>query len=284
MKTLTPSLRLAFALLLAPLADAQEATGTPAPTNEANAAAAAAAPDTAAVDATAGVFKLGSGFGYSRGDYGFTQETELWSVPLNLSYDINRWSFKTSFSYLRITGPANVATGTTPGAGPARPTSATESGLGDTSVSATYHANPVPGELNVDFTARVKLPTADDDKGLGTGETDYYVQTDLSQTFGKITAFLTAGYRFMGSNPTSPLKDGPFATAGAAYALPDGTVFGAAYDWQSKIVSGSEPGSNAIAFIATNPTDRWNLLAYGLVGFNDASPDFGIGGLATYKF
>jgi hypothetical protein len=234
--------------------------------------------------ATPAVIKLGSGFNYSRGDYGFSQDTELWSVPLNLSYDIPRWALKSSFSYLTVKGPANVATGTTPSPGPARPTSAKQSGLGDTSLSATYHANPVPGELNVDFTARVKLPTGDDDKGLGTGETDYYLQTDVNQTFGKVTLIATAGYRFMGSNEVTRLKDGLYAMAGAAYRLTDKTVAGAAYDWHSKIIEGSDNAHNLLAFVATNPNDRWNLLAYGLMGFNDASPEIALGGLATFKF
>jgi hypothetical protein len=234
--------------------------------------------------ASPAVIKLGSGFNYSRGDYGFPQDTELWSVPLNLSYDIPRWSLKAAFSHLTVKGPANVATGITPSPGPARPTSAKQSGIGDTSLSATYHANPVPGELNVDFTARVKLPTGDDDKGLSTGETDYYFQTDVNQTFGKVTLLATAGYRFMGSNEVTRLKDGLYAMAGAAYRLTDKTVAGAAYDWHSRIIEGSENAHNILAFVATNPNDRWNLLAYGLVGLNDASPEIALGGLATYKF
>jgi len=244
----------------------------------------ASAQDVAVAEQPPGTFKVGSGFNYSTGDYGFTQDTELWSIPLNLTYDLDRWTLKAGFSYLTIKGPANVATGTTPAPGPARPTSATESGLGDTSVGVTYHAKRTPGELNVDFTARVKLPTANEDRGLGTGKTDTYLQADFSQTFGSVTAFTTLGYRFMGNSEESPLKDGVFVTAGAAYALPSGLVFGAAYDWQSRIVDGASPGSNLIGFVAKNPNDRWNLLAYGIAGFNDASPNFGIGGLATYKF
>lgn len=246
----------------------------------------ASAQDTTPVQTTPpAVVKLGTGFNYIRGDFGFTQDTELWSVPVNLTYDLPRWSFKGALSYLTIKGPANVAGGTTPIGGPPRPSSATESGLGDTSLSATFHARNVPGELKVDFTGRVKLPTADEDKGLGTGETDYYFQSDLSQTFGNVTVFATIGYRFSGDNATTRLKDGPFATAGAAYALAGGkAVVGAAYDWQSRTLAGGDPGSNLIGFVATSPNDRWNLVGFGLVGFNDASPEFGIGGLATYKF
>ncbi|ACB74975.1 hypothetical protein [Opitutus terrae] len=246
---------------------------------------ATATPAPAVTTTPPAVVKLGSGFSYIRGDFGFTQDTELWSVPVNVSYDLPRWSLKAAFSWLSIKGPANIASGSAPVGGAPRPTSSTESGIGDTSLAATFHAHDVPGDVKVDLTGRVKLPTADEDKGLGSGETDYYVQTDLSQTFGQVTVFATLGYRFMGSNATNPLKDGPFATAGAAYAMAGGkAVVGAAYDWQSRTLAGADPGSNLIGFIATSPNDRWTLVGFGLVGFNDASPELGLGGLATYKF
>ena len=151
-------------------------------------------------------------------------------------------------------------------------------------LSATYHARPVPGELNVDFTGRVKFGTADEDKGLGTGETDYYGQIDLYQNFGTITPFGTVGYRVLGTNATFQLKDGMYASAGAAFRVSTKTVVGAAYDWRSRIIEGAQNGTDAIAFVSTSPNDRWNVLGYLLTGFNDASPDYGVGGLATYKF
>jgi hypothetical protein len=236
--------------------------------------------------ANAAVIKLGTGFDYSTGDYGFTQSTEVSSIPANLSWDRDRWSLKATLPYITIKGPATVVTGSggaTSGA-PARPTSQTESGIGDVMLSATYHARPVPGELNIDFTGRVKFGTADEGKGLGTALTDYYAQIDLYQNFGVITPFGSVGYRMLGSNTTFPLKDGLYASAGAAFRLTAKTVAGAAYDWRSRIIDGAENGTDAIAFISTNPNDRWNLLGYVLKGFNDASPDYGVGGAATYRF
>jgi len=241
---------------------------------------------TETVEVTPTVVKLGVGFDYSSGDYGFTQSTEVFSVPLNLSLDKDRWAFKATLPYITIKGPASIVTGTggaTSGA-PARPTTSSESGMGDATLAATYHARPVPGELNIDFTGRVKFPTANEARGLGTGETDYYGQMDLYQNFGTITPFGTVGYRILGSNTMFPLKDGFYASAGAAFRVSSTTVVGAAYDWRSRIIDGARNGTDAIAFIATNPNDRWNLLAYALKGFNDASPDYGVGGLATYKF
>lgn len=228
--------------------------------------------------------KIGTGYDYSRGDYGFTQETEVSSIPLNLSYDKDRWALRAGFSYLTIKGPASVAAGSTPVAVPGRPTTSSQSGFGDVNLSATYHALHQPGELNLDFTGRVKLPTADKDKGLGTGEADEYVQIDLYRSFGSFTPLFTAGYRFAGSSATFPLKDGPYVSGGLAYLVTRGVVVGAVYDWRSKILSGTPDAQDAVAFLSADINAHWNLLTYAIAGFNDAAPDFGLGGAVTYRF
>jgi hypothetical protein len=245
----------------------------------------AAKPAPAVVTTPPAVVKLGTGFDYSTGKYGFTQATEVWSVPLNASYEQSRWAFKTTIPFLTIKGPANVVVGSGGAEGvPARPTTNSESGLGDITVSATYHARPVPGSLNIDVTERVKFGTASVSKGLGTGQTDYYTQLDLYQSFGKLTPFATVGYRVLGTTATFALKDGAYVTAGAAYRVSEKVVVGAGYDWRSRIVREAKNGTDGLAFISATPTLRWNFLGYLLAGFNSASPDVGIGGQATYKF
>lgn len=231
--------------------------------------------------------KLGVGYDYSRGSYGLSQDTEVTFIPLHLNYDLDRWAFKASIPYITIKGPATVVAGGGTGSGggaPTRPTTSSESGLGDITFSGTYHLRPVPGELNIDLTGRVKLGTADEDKGLGTGETDYYVQIDLYQNFGVITPFANVGYRFLGSNPSFQLEDGFYATAGAAFRLSDTTIVGAAYDWRYRIIDGAKNGTDALGFISYTPNETWNVLGYILIGFNDASPDLGLGTLLSYKF
>jgi hypothetical protein len=267
MKIQFPVALLWVAFAAAPAVVASETTHSPAP-----------------VPAPQPAFKIGSGFDYSSGDYGFTQKTEVLSIPLNLAYEQDRWAFRATFPYIRIKGPATVGAGLDPIAAPGRPVSQQESGFGDTVLSGTYHAHPAPGELNVDFTGRVKFGTADKDKGLGTGETDFYAQTDLYQVFGNVIPFVSLGYRFLGSNATYPLKDGFYFSAGTSFRLSPATVVGAAYDWRSKIIAGAQDASDGIVFVSTNATDHWNILGYLLKGFNDAAPDYGIGGAATYKF
>ena len=269
----TPALVLCLALLSsAPLARAQRATTTP---------ATPAAP----------ALKLGTGFDYSSGDYGFSRDTEVFSVPVNLSYETHDWAFRASLPFLTIKGPAAIVAGSgteSPSTGtagaPGRPVSSSQAGLGDLLVSGTYHANPVPGELNLDFTGRVKFPTADKNKGLGTGETDFYAQTDLYQAFGSVIPFVSLGYRFLGSNTTYPLKDGPYATAGVSFRTNATTVIGGALDWRSKIIAGAQNAMDALVFLSTNPNERWNLLGYLLAGFNKAAPNYGLGAQVTYQF
>lgn len=232
------------------------------------------------------VTKLSGGFDYSRGSYGFSTDTEVWSIPFAVSHETHDWSVRVSVPYITIKGPASVVgdAGAAVGAS-ARPTSRSESGLGDTVLGLSWHTNPdAVDEWKVDLTGRVKLPTADEDKGLGSGRTDYYAQLDFYRTYGKITPFGSVGYRFMGRSPAYPLKDGPYASAGVLRRVSTDTILGLSYDWRSRIVDGSPAGSNVTALLLRNLSKRWNIVLYALKGFGDGSPDFGFGGQLGYKF
>jgi len=230
-------------------------------------------------------FKLGVGFDYSRGDYGFSTATEVLSVPVYLTAESDDWLVRLTVPYLTVKGPGSVVGDVGAGAsGAPRPTTKYESGLGDTMLSLTYHARHAADGLTVDLTGRVKFATADQDRGLGTGETDYYVQTDLYETFGSVTPFVTLGYRFLGSNATFPLKDGAYASAGSSYHVSTGTAIGAGFDWRERLVRGVDDATDIMVFVSHSPNDRWNLLGYVLGGLNKASPDIGVGGIATYRF
>src|SRR5882724_6830468 len=123
--------------------------------------------------------KLGVGFDYSRGDYGFSSDTTVYSVPVNLSIESPDWLARVTVPYITVKGPASVVGDVGPAlASAARPTSKSESGLGDTVLTLTYHAHHAADGLTIDLTGRVKFGTASASRGLGTGETDYYVQSD----------------------------------------------------------------------------------------------------------
>lgn len=237
------------------------------------------------VEEPATIFKAGIGFDYSKGDYGFTGDTEVFSSSLNVTAENSEWLLRAVIPYVSVKGPASIVGGAGPVfAAPARPTRSYQRGLGDIVTSATYHAHPSADGLNVDLTGRVKFPTSDEAKGLGTGETDFYAQTELYRRYGNITPFLTVGYRFMGDSPLYQLEDGAYASAGSMFRTGESTSVGASLEWRSRIVVGGEDAFEGAFFVTHNPNDRWNLIGYVLKGFSDASPDIGLGGLISYRF
>ena len=162
--------------------------------------------------------------------------------------------------------------------------SSRESGVGDIWLGATYRSAPLGPDLDVAFTGRVKLGTADEDKGLGSGETDYYAQFDFSRTIGATTPYLTVGYRWLGANAVYPLRDGAYLSAGFVRQLAGPTQAGLAVDWRARVVTGGDNACELTAFATHHLDERWSLQGYVLTGLTEASPDFGLGTSVNYRF
>ena len=237
------------------------------------------------VFAVAQTVVVSAGFDYTNGDYGGGSDTELLVIPVTGTYEVDRWTFKATIPYVRVSGPADVVPDIglvgRPGV---RPGGETESGLGDIVLGATYAALTDPSEPMLDLTAKVKLGTADEDKGLGTGETDLMFQADVHQTYGNWTPFGTLGYRFLGDPGGVDLKDGFYLAGGASYRLDEPTSVGALLDWRERVISGGDDMVELVAFIARKLDEQWKAQGYVLAGFTDASPDYGLGGSISYQF
>lgn len=173
----------------------------------------------------------------------------------------------------------------------------TQSGLGDITASAILMVlDPAKSVLGLDLGAKVKLATADRDKCLiTTGENDYSAQAELYQTFGKFSPYLTLGWTKKGD---PELRDGtctklggrinfknPFyAGIGVSYKLSDATSAGLSYDFREKLLSGSDPVSEASLFVSHKLAPNLKLQVYGIAGFSDNSPDWGLGATIGYTF
>ena len=234
----------------------------------------------AAQTTTSELWKVSSGFGYTQGSYGLNTDTKVWFVPFGVGYNSTDWAFDASSSYLTIKGPAAAVNGIEI----IRPTPKAESGAGDTVLSGSWKLLHDPGQLQVSLTGKVKLPTADYNRGLGTGATDYTAQLDLLERFGSITPFGSVGYRWLGSHGVYHLKDGMFADAGAALRLEEGTSIGAFYEWDDKISNGAADASQVTAFFYDKIAPQWAVNLYALSGFTEASPDWGGGVSLIFTF
>ena len=249
-----------------------------------------------------GELTLGLGYNYSSGDYGTSTTTKIVSIPFSVRYDAGRLSLKATVPYLRITGSSAVVPGvgavsnTNPrargrGAGlaPAAPVPAsaesTESGMGDTVLAATYNVfYDSAAKLGLDVTGKVKLATADADKGLGTGEHDAGVQVDAYKTYDRTTLFGGIGYMVLGSSEFIQLDNVWSANLGASYQLNASDSVGASFDWRQAASPSGSAQREVMAFWTRKFDRQWKAQVYGLMGFSDGSPDWGVGASAAYAF
>ena len=113
--------------------------------------------------------------------------------------------------------------------------------------------------------------TADEEKGLGTGETDYTAQVDVFQPVGEgHILFLTAGYRWRGSPDAYELNDGMIGSVGASFKVSDQTSAGLVFDWREAATETGDDPMQLTPFISWKAADDWGVQLYGSAGFSDA--------------
>lgn len=230
---------------------------------------------------------LGTGFDYTSGKYGGSEKTNTLYIPFYVKYETGPAVFKLTVPYVSVNGPGNVVgvggdRVTLPGGGGPR---RTESGLGDIVGSAFYNvANERSAGVGIDLGVKVKLGTAERDKGLGTGETDYSLQADFFKAFGDTTAFGSIGHRWYGDPPGVNLKNVIYWSFGASHRVTSATSVGAAYDYRPAIISGGGEISELTGFVTQKVSEQWKLQPYALVGFGRASPDWGVGAQIAYSY
>ncbi len=241
-------------------------------------------------------FQVSSGFNYSSGDYGEAMETEVISVPLSARLRTGDWTFRAWIPYLEITGPADVVViadegriggGEAPSSGEgAGPHQSTERGFGDLSLSATRAFNRIGGtRFYADVIARVRLPTGDEDKGLGVGALDGALSTEIGYDLRGAGIYALAGRRFNGDPDDGPVRRDVWqAGIGGWKRLNRSTSIGAFADWrEASTTRGEDPAEiGAYGAYRINDNLRVSLTAY--AGLSDASPDYGVGIGVTWRF
>jgi len=237
-----------------------------------------------AVFAADGELSAGAGIDYSKGNYGTGSETKILSIPFMARYDNDPWKLKLTVPYLRVTGQGDVIPGIGRN-GRGQRGETTESGIGDTVLAATYGALYEPrSNFGLDLTAKLKLPTGDENRGLGTGSVDETLQAELYKSIDRIMVFGTFGYTFFGHSDVVELKNAAHAELGASTRLNATDSVGASLYGRQRVVEGGSPQRELTFFWNRRVTKAQRLQAYFLVGLADGSPDAGLGVSALFSF
>lgn len=236
------------------------------------------------VFAADGVFSFTTGLDYSSGDYGNSQDTDVWAIPFSVKYKADKWNVRVSTSYLRVTSPSFVTPeGDFVGTGITR--RVTEEGIGDVSIAGTYNLlDDRDYFVGLDVTARVKIPTADEDKFLGTGKTDYGLNAEIFKPIGNWTPYWNVGYRWRGDPSGFNLKNVWSSGIGTDYYINDNWSVGGSYDWQQKTNKFVNNAQETSAYVNYRINDNNKVNLYLLNGYSDSSPNFGGGVLLTHFF
>lgn len=227
------------------------------------------------------VVSLSIGYDQSTGDYGTDETTDIRFVPVTGQIENGPWTLKAVASWIEVDGAGIPLDGggTLPGTGTGN------SGPGDTYVSLGYLIYPwFEGGPFFEVTGKVKIPTADEAKDLGTGEIDYTGTLSLFQKLGAATLFADAGYRWRGSPELYDLEDGFVGSVGASLKVSEKVSAGVMYSYREAATASVDDPMDIMPFITFKFADDWSVNTYGTFGLSDSSPETGFGISLKRKF
>lgn len=242
-------------------------------------------------------YSLVTGLEYENGDYGTSDSTDLWRVPIGLRYRSGQYTvgIDTSFLSAKSTGTIitstkrNTMMKTVPSTDLQKITSAkpgvnSASGIGDIEMFASYR---LPTQNDSKFRSYVslfyKLGTADADKGLGTGENDYGIEGGLFTRYKEVILTASLGYQVNGDSATINYDNVWYTDLGVIYPVKDDRSLGAILSLSQSATAGYDSPMDITLFLDQELDKKRDLNFYLQFGLSDGSPDFGIGANITFK-
>lgn len=235
---------------------------------------------------------LGIGTDYSTGDYGSDTTTTIWSVPVTARFATGDWTFKATLPWTRVSGDPNVlpaigrvvnvnphgrGRGQQGGPPPVdEAASGSAAGIGDLTLQATRSFD-TGSPLGLDLTAKAKVATADEDKGLGTGANDYGLAIDLYRAYGATTVFGGAGYMWLGDSDFIDVDAVADANLGFSRSMASGGSIGLVYDWRAAATDGFDDRSELTGFYGVDAGASGRVQFHATRGLSDGSPDWAVG-------
>jgi len=167
-----------------------------------------------------------------------------------------------------------------------RTTRKTEDGLGDILVKGRYYVLEETDTLPlVGITGNIKLPTADEHKGLGTGELDAGFGFEFSKNFSDSwQAYFDIGYTFLGDPPGTDLRNQWFFDIGAGYYLAPELLVSAYYEESRALVAGEDNPRDLFLALNYDFSSEIEFTAGLLLGLSDGASDYGFTGGIRFRF
>ena len=224
------------------------------------------------------------GLEYETGDYGTGETTTTWTAPLTLKYYPNeKLDFELYVPFLRTSNTTTAVIGggmRGRGGGTQRSVQSSESqtGLGDISLTTGYNLiQESPGTVLVRPLLYVKLPTGDEDKGLGTGGVDVGGGLALSKWLGDWMTYGELLYIAPENSDNLDLQEYWSYTFTLGYAATDRLRPEVSLVGSTNAFKGADDVQSLELALNFWPAARFRVQGYVTFGLTDASSDFGTG-------
>lgn len=183
-------------------------------------------------------FSVSLGSSYASGHFGTPDRSSIWSSALGLRYATGTLRLSASLPYLDIHSAGTIFSGIdgTPVLVSTASPGVREKhdGLGDLTLGAAYTLETGTGTPEIEFSGRLKLPTARDSDHISSGKTDYSVGVEVTQVVGRLAPFVSATYRVFGDPSGFDLRNGFAASAGTSLQVTDRTFLLASYHFAER--------------------------------------------------
>lgn len=235
-------------------------------------------------------WKLSTSLNYETGDFGTGTRSSSVYVPFTLKRYWGDWNASLTLPYLSQTSNGQVTNvGGRPvktGKGPGSTATTTHSGLGDAVLRGGYalmREDPQPFDLSL--VGKIKLPTADKDKGLGTGKFD----EGLGLEFGKRivpdwTLLADLYYTIIGSPAGTDLRNQLAVDAGFSHPLGKELTLTVLFEGSNALVSGEPAPRDLRGILDYKLGEQTSVFGGVLAGLSDGSPDAGFSLGGSYRF
>ncbi|MHB8845822.1 MAG: hypothetical protein ACYC7L_13865 [Nitrospirota bacterium] len=216
-----------------------------------------------AAEAENGRAYLDMSVGYKTGDFGTTTKSQLYYLSPTFGYVTPHYDAGITVPYLNSlikTGGATTA----------------ERGLGDVVVRGGRVLIPEDdGGFSLDGALAVKLPTADKNKGLGTGETDYGAFLSAHQRLDAIKVSVFTGYIKVGDPPSVNYNDIYLYGIGLARFFSRTELYASFEGRRATVPGAKNPQEVNLGFFHVLNAD-YAVKGNTFVGLNNGGPDFGL--------
>ena len=229
-------------------------------------------------------YSLTLGLEYESGDYGTSDTTDLWTLPIGFDYVKGPISAGVNTSYMSAESTGAITTSRMGGRVSSSTSVSSASGIGDINLYASYELPEAKGStVTYHATARIKLGTADADSGLGTGENDYALEGGLYTLYKEVIVFANVGYQVSGDSATINYNNVWYGSGGATYPMGNGRDAGAMLYLSQTVTPGYDAPADITLFLSQELDKKRDLYFYLSFGLSDGSPDFGAGAYLTVK-